>query len=81
MSYFAIVVGMAVLGALVGFIQPSVIEHALVNAMVAVVLALAAAQLDLGLGTGGYVAIAVGFFAAMFTASMTAARDRDKPRR
>ncbi len=53
MSYLAIVVGMAVLGAWVGVIQPSVIEHALVNAMVAVVLAIAAAQLDLGLGTGG----------------------------
>ena len=61
--------------------QPSVIEPALVNAMVAVVLAIAAAQLDLGLGTGGYVAVAVGFFAAMSAAGMTAAHDRKKRRR
>lgn len=81
MITLAIVVGMAVFGALLGFIQPSVIEHGLVNAMVAVVLAIAAAQLELGLGTGGYVAVAVGFFAAMSTAGMTAAHHRNKRRR
>ena len=79
MITLAIVAGMAVLGALVGFIQPSVIEHALVNVMVAVVFAAAASLLDAG--AGHYVAIAVGFFAAMSAAGLTAAHDRNKRRR